>query len=86
MARLLTWHNGEKSWRPFSDAEMDRRQGLLRRYSADNRINDEDRLAFAFNAFLAGYSLDSVVELFGSSMDQRSAAQHANLKQQMGVR
>lgn len=39
MARLLTWHNGEKSWRPFSDAEMERRQGLLRRYSADNRID-----------------------------------------------
>jgi len=39
MARLLTWHNGEKSWRPFSDAEMERRQGLLRRYSADNSID-----------------------------------------------
>lgn len=39
MARLLTWHNGEKSWRPFSDAEMERRQGLLRRHCADNRID-----------------------------------------------
>lgn len=45
-----------------------------------------DFSTFAFNALLAGYSLDSVVELFGTSMDQRSAAQHANLKQQLGVR
>jgi hypothetical protein len=32
-----------------------------------------------------GYSLDSVVELFGTSMEQRVDAQHANLKKQLGV-
>jgi hypothetical protein len=49
-------------------------------------VGSNEFTTFAFNAFLAGYSLDSVVELFGSSMDQRAAAQNANLKQQMGVR
>lgn len=37
-------------------------------------------------AFLTGYSLDSVVELFGSSVEQRSNAQAASLKQQLGIK
>jgi hypothetical protein len=41
--------------------------------------------AFVFNALLVGYSLDSVVELFGTTFDQRSAAQLANLKKRMGT-
>ncbi len=39
MARVLTWHNGEKSWKPFSDAEMTRRQSLLRAYIAEHDID-----------------------------------------------
>jgi hypothetical protein len=37
-------------------------------------------------AFLTGYSLDSVVELFGASMEQRATAQITTLKQQLGVK
>jgi hypothetical protein len=37
-------------------------------------------------AFLIGYGLDSVIELFGMSMEQRSTAQITTLKQQLGVR
>ncbi|HSU13856.1 hypothetical protein [Longimicrobium sp.] len=40
---------------------------------------------FVFNAFLVGYSLDSMVELFGTTLDQRSAAQLANLRKQFGT-
>ncbi len=39
-----------------------------------------------FQAFLIGYGLDSVIELFGMSMEQRSTAQITTLKQQLGVR
>jgi len=39
-----------------------------------------------FNAFLVGYTLDSVVELFGESVEQRAATQAATLKQRLGVR
>lgn len=39
LARLHVWHNGEKSWRPFSDAEMTRRQNSVRRYIGDNQID-----------------------------------------------
>jgi hypothetical protein len=38
-----------------------------------------------FNAFLAGYSLDSVVEVFGNSLENRSAMQVAAFKQQLGL-
>ncbi len=37
------------------------------------------------NAFLVGYSLDSVVELFSASLEQRATVQVATLKQQLGV-
>jgi hypothetical protein len=37
------------------------------------------------NAFLVGYSLDSVVELFVASVEQRAAGQVSALKQQLGV-
>jgi hypothetical protein len=35
--------------------------------------------------FLVGYSLDSVVEVFGIGLDQRAAAQVALLKRQIGT-
>jgi len=38
-----------------------------------------------FNAFLVGYSLDSFVELFRGSLEQRATAQVASLKKQLGV-
>lgn len=39
----------------------------------------------ATNAFLVGYSLDSVIELFGASLEQKAATQVSNLKKQLGV-
>jgi hypothetical protein len=40
---------------------------------------------FLLNCFLVGYSLDSVVELFGAGMDQRAAALQAGLKARLGA-
>lgn len=40
---------------------------------------------FLLSAFLAGYSLDSIIDLFSASADQQAAAQQANLKQKLGV-
>jgi hypothetical protein len=37
------------------------------------------------NAFLIGYSLDSVVEIFSSGIEQRAAVQASALKKQLGV-
>ena len=41
--------------------------------------------ATPLQAFLAGYSLDSVVELFGASAERRASTQIAGLRQQLGV-
>lgn len=38
------------------------------------------------NAFLIGYSVDSVVELFGTTIEQKAAAQVSALKDQLGIR
>jgi len=39
MARLVTWHNGEKEQGPFSDGEMTRRQSDLRKWMADKDVD-----------------------------------------------
>ena len=41
--------------------------------------------ATPLQAFLAGYSLDSVVELFGASVERRASAQLGGLRQRLGV-
>jgi hypothetical protein len=37
------------------------------------------------NSFLVGYSLDSVVEVFGTSIERKAAAQVEALRQQLGI-
>lgn len=39
LARLVTWHNGEKSYSPFSDAEMARRQNAVRDWMGQNDVD-----------------------------------------------
>ena len=39
MLHVTKWHNGEKDYSPFSDAEMQRRQDGLRKHLADNDID-----------------------------------------------
>ncbi len=39
LARLVTWHNGEKSFSPFSEAEMARRQNAVRDWMGQNDVD-----------------------------------------------
>lgn len=39
MLHVVKWHNGDKDWSPFSDAEMLRRQDELRTHMAENAID-----------------------------------------------
>ena len=39
MERTLTWHHGDKAFRPFSDAEMQRRQDMVRAHMAETGID-----------------------------------------------
>jgi hypothetical protein len=41
--------------------------------------------ATPLQAFLAGYTLDSVVQLFGASIERRAASQVAGLREELGV-
>ncbi len=53
MDRLLTWHNGERAFSPFSDAEMDRRQAELR---AHMQLHDIDASLFTSYHNICYYS------------------------------
>lgn len=39
MLHVMEWHNGEKVFSPFSDAEMQRRQDAMRRWMAQNDVD-----------------------------------------------
>ncbi|MBS0572947.1 MAG: aminopeptidase P family N-terminal domain-containing protein, partial [Proteobacteria bacterium] len=39
MLHVMEWHNGDKDFSPFSDAEMKRRQDDVRRWMADNNVD-----------------------------------------------
>ena len=39
MLHVMEWHNGEKDYSPFSDAEMKRRQGDVRKWMATNNVD-----------------------------------------------
>ena len=39
MARLVNWHNGEKEFSPFSNAEMQRRQDDVRNWMAEQNVD-----------------------------------------------
>ena len=40
MDRLVKWHNGEKEYSPFSDAEMSRRQNDVRKWMSENDVGE----------------------------------------------
>ena len=39
MLHVMAWHNGEKAYSPFSDAEMRRRQDSIRGWMANNDVD-----------------------------------------------
>lgn len=39
MLHVMEWHNGEKAFSPFSDAEMQRRQDAMRRWMGQNDVD-----------------------------------------------
>ncbi|QKC82078.1 MULTISPECIES: M24 family metallopeptidase [Mesorhizobium] len=39
MLHVMAWHNGEKEYSPFSDAEMKRRQADIRLWMAENKVD-----------------------------------------------
>jgi len=73
LARLVSWHNGEKSYSPFSDAEMKRRQEDVRGW-----MDREDVDACLFTSYhcinyYAGFVYCYFGRKFGFVIDRNSA-------------
>jgi creatinase len=73
MARLLTWHNGEKSWRPFSDGEMNRRQSALRRHMSEHHIDASLLTSYHNICYFSGFLYCYFGRRYGLFVDQHGA-------------
>ena len=73
MMRTVRWHNGEKVSGPFSDAEMDRRQQLLRDHMAEHDI-DASLLTSLHNiGYFSGFIYCSFGRRYGFVVDRDNA-------------
>jgi len=73
MIRLIEWHNGEKVSGPFSDAEMNRRQTMLRQ---DMGLHDIDACLFTSIhniGYFSGFIYCYFGRRYGFVVDQDSA-------------
>ena len=73
MARLVTWHNGEKGWRPFSDEEMRRRQNAVRAYLSENAIDACLFTSYHNICYLSGFLYCSFGRKYGLVIDHDRA-------------
>jgi creatinase len=71
--RLVTWHNGEKAFSPFSEAEMDRRQAALRAYMADADIDACLFTSIHNIGYFSGFIYCSFGRRYGFLVDQDKA-------------
>lgn len=70
--RLLTWHNGERAYSPFSPGEMDRRQDGLRQHMADNGIDACLLTSYHNICYYTGFLYCSFGRNYGCVIDQNS--------------
>ncbi len=73
MDRLVTWHNGEKEFAPFSDAEMSRRQGGVRKWMADNDVDACLFTSYHCINYYSGFLYCSFGRRYGFVIDQDKA-------------
>ncbi len=71
--RLVTWRNGEKAFSPFSEAEMDRRQAMLRRHMADANIDCCLFTSIHNIGYFSGFIYCGFGRRYGFVIDQDSA-------------
>lgn len=73
MPRLVTWHNGEPVSGPFSGAEMDRRQTLLRKHMAAEDIDAALFTSMQNIGYFSGFIYCSFGRRYGFVVDQTNA-------------
>ncbi len=73
MGRLLRWHNGERAYSPFSDAEMDRRQDALRQHLQLNQIDAALLTTYHNICYYSGFLYCYFGRNYGCVIDQDAA-------------
>ena len=73
MVRTIEWHNGEKVSGPFSDAEMDRRQALLRTHMGASDIDACLFTSMHNIGYFSGFIYCSFGRRYGFVVDQTTA-------------
>ena len=73
MLRTVRWHNGEKVSGPFSDAEMDRRQAMLREHMAREEIDVCLFTSLHNIAYFSGFVYCSFGRRYGFVVDHETA-------------
>ncbi len=73
LLRVTKWHNGEKAWSPFSDAEMRRRQDDLRSWLAANHVDAALLTSYHGINYYSGWLYCYFGRKYGMVIDQDAA-------------
>jgi creatinase len=71
--RLVSWHNGDKAYSPFTPAEMDRRQSALRGHMAEAEIDACLFTSIHNIGYFSGFIFCSFGRRYGFVVDQNEA-------------
>ncbi|MTI10111.1 M24 family metallopeptidase [Curvivirga aplysinae] len=73
MDRLVKWHNGEKEYSPFSDAEMERRQNDVRKWMSENDVDACLFTSYHCINYYSGFMYCYFGRKYGFVVDQNNA-------------
>ncbi len=73
MMRTIKWHNGEKSFSPFSDAEMKRRQKDVRNWMAQNNVDASLFTSYHSINYYSGFLYCYFGRKYGFFINQKEA-------------
>ena len=73
MLHVMKWHNGEKEYSPFSDAEMTRRQSDVRRWMAENDVDAALFTSYHCINYYSGFLYCYFGRKYGMVIDQDHA-------------
>ena len=73
MLHVMEWHNGEKEFSPFSDAEMQRRQDSIRPWMEDNDVDAVLFTSFHCINYYSGWLYCYFGRKFGLVIDRENA-------------
>lgn len=73
MLHIMKWHNGEKDWSPFSDAEMLRRQNELRAHMSASGIDAALMTSYHNICYYSGFMYCYFGRKYGMVIDVKNA-------------